>query len=116
MPDRHASFRAAGNAAATPDRGGRVSVLLPLPLAGAYDYRVPPDLALAPGDFVAVPLGRRELFGVVWGPGLGDVAAEKLKPVTECLPAPPLTEELRRLVDWVAAYTLAPPGAVLRMA
>ena len=27
-----------------------------------------------------------------------------------------MTESLRRFVDWVAAYTLAPPGAVLRMA
>lgn len=36
----------------------RISVLLPLPLAGAYDYRVDGDLALQTGDFVAVPLGK----------------------------------------------------------
>ena len=27
-----------------------------------------------------------------------------------------MTASLRRFVDWVAAYTLSPPGAVLRMA
>jgi primosomal protein N' (replication factor Y) len=115
MPDRHASSRA-GDAAATPPRDERVSVLLPLPLAGAYDYLAPRDLALGLGDFVVVPLGSREVIGVVWGEAAGDVAAEKLKPVAERLDAPPLREELRRLVDWVASYTLAPPGAVLRMA
>jgi primosomal protein N' (replication factor Y) len=112
MPDRHASSAAEVAGAS----GERVRVLLPLPLDGAYDYLVPRELALAPGDFVSVPLGRRHLPGVVWGPATGEVAAEKLKPVAERLPVPPLTEELRRLVDWVAAYTLAPPGAVLRMA
>jgi len=44
----------------------RVRVLLPLPLVGAYDYRVPEELALAPGDFVRVPLGKRSEIGVVW--------------------------------------------------
>ena len=40
--------------------GTLVAVLLPLPLGGAYDYRVPEGLTLADGDFVSVPLGRRE--------------------------------------------------------
>ena len=35
----------------------RVRVLLPLPLPGAFDYRRPPGLRLAPGDPVLVPLG-----------------------------------------------------------
>src|SRR5579862_4143690 len=94
----------------------RVSVLLPLPLAGAYDYRVPPELNVARGDFVAVPLGNRKLAGVLWGAATGEVEAKKLKFVAARLDAPALTEELRRLIDWVANYTLSPPGAVLRMA
>ncbi len=48
---------------------GRVSVLIPLALFTAYDYAVPDGLDLAPGDFVAVPLGRRTVMGVVWGEG-----------------------------------------------
>ena len=44
----------------------RVKVLLPLPLEDAYDYAVPEDLSLTPGDFVKVPLGPRQAIGVVW--------------------------------------------------
>jgi primosomal protein N' (replication factor Y) (superfamily II helicase) len=95
--------------------GSRIAVLLPLPLAGAYDYRVGGE-SLAAGDFVAVPLGGREVVGVVWGPGSGTVAEAKLRPVRRRLAARPLPEEARRFVDWVAAYTLSPPGAVLKMA
>ncbi|MFQ5972050.1 MAG: primosomal protein N' [Alphaproteobacteria bacterium] len=95
---------------------GEISVLLPLPLSGAYDYRVDGDLSLRPGDFVVVPLGPRLVYGVVWGPPKGDVDPEKLKPIAERLDAPPMPEVLRRFVDWVAAYTLAAPGSVLRMA
>ncbi|MBI4183752.1 MAG: primosomal protein N' [Proteobacteria bacterium] len=93
-----------------------VGVLLPLPLKSAYDYRVPEGLAVGPGAFVRVPLGAREAIGVVWGEARGGVAAERLKDVRAVLAAPAMPEATRRLVDWVADYTLAPAGAVLRMA
>jgi primosomal protein N' (replication factor Y) len=93
-----------------------VRVLLPLPLSDAYDYSVPDGLDVAPGQFVVVPLGKRETLGVVWGEGTGEVAAAKLRDVIGVLPALPMADPLRRFVDWVSAYTLAPPGAVLRMA
>jgi primosomal protein N' (replication factor Y) len=93
-----------------------VSVLLPLPLADSYDYRVPADMALAPGDFVRVPLGRRVVAGVVWGPARGDVDPGKLRDIEAVLPAPSMSAAMRRFIAWVSAYTLTPPGAVLRMA
>ena len=92
--------------------------MLPLPLdAGTYDYRLPAGLDAGPGHFVVVPLGGREAIGVVWD-GDPDPAlpAHKLKDVLSVLDAPPMGESLRRFVEWVAAYTLSPPGAVLRMA
>ena len=93
-----------------------VSVLLPLPLAGPYTYLVPDGMELSPGDFVAVPLGPRELRGVVWFEEAGSkVEAAKLKPVAARFDAPPLSREVMKFVDWVAAYTLSAPGAVLRM-
>lgn len=91
-------------------------VLLPLPLADAYDYSVPEGKAFEPGAFVVVPLGKREIVGVVWGEGTGDVATHKLRDIAGQLPALPMADAMRRFVDWVATYTLAPPGAVLRMA
>jgi len=93
-----------------------ISVLLPLPVAGPYDYKVPRDMILQPGDFVHAPLGSREMTGVVWGPATGDVDEKKLRPITDRIDTIPLPEESRRFIDWVAAYTLSAPGAVLRMA
>ena len=92
-------------------------MLLPLPLAGALDYRMP-DGATAPepGRFVQVSLGPRRLIGVIWGRADDDIAEERMRPIIEVLPTPPLPGELRRFIDRVAAYTLAPPGMVLRMA
>ncbi len=96
----------------------RVRVLLPLPLAGTYDYAIPPLLAARPGSFVVAPLGGRRVAGVVWD-GEGDaerVGDNRLREIVEVLDVPPMTQALRRFVDWVADYTLSPPGAVLRMA
>ena len=93
-----------------------ISVLLPTPVVGPYDYLVPEGLDLAPGDYVHVPLGKRDMIGVVWGPATGDVDAAKLRPVDGALDAPPMPDQIRSFVDWVASYTLSTPGAVLRMA
>ena len=93
-------------------------VMLPLPLSGPLDYLMPAAAtALEPGSFVRVTLGPRRVSGVVWdgNPDTG-LALEQLKVVGEILPTPPLRPELRRFVERVADYTLAPPGAVLRMA
>ena len=73
-------------------------------------------MALQPGDFVTVPLGTRRVEGVVWGPGEGGVEEKKLKDIITVLDAPPLSEELRALIDWTAVYTLSRLGSVLRMA
>ena len=97
------------------DADDTVAVLLPLPVAGPYDYKVPAGLALQPGDFVHAPLGSREMTGVVWGPAAGDVDETKLRPVAARVDTRPLPEDSRRFIDWVAAYTLSAPGAVLRM-
>ncbi|MGA8552322.1 MAG: primosomal protein N', partial [Stellaceae bacterium] len=125
MPDRLASSAAAvsvgclGEEAAPADALPRLRVLLPLPLPlpAALDYRVPAEMTSPePGSFVRVPLGGRNLVGVVWGGAGGDVAADRLRPIAEILPARRLAPDLRRFIERVAAYTMAPPGAVLRMA
>src|SRR5690348_17134027 len=100
---------------AKPDGAGRHAVLLPYPFPGPFDYRAPAGLEAGPGDYVAAPLGTREVLGVVWGAGTGDVAESKLKPISERFDVPPMPEAHRRFIDWVAAYTLSPPGTVLRM-
>jgi primosomal protein N' (replication factor Y) len=93
-----------------------VDVLVPVAVDSPYSYRIPADLALAPGDLVAVPLGNRRVTAAVWSSQNEPPERTKLKPVSAKLDVPPLAQELMRLVDWVADYTLAPRGMVLRMA
>lgn len=100
----------------------RVRVLLPLPLAEPYDYRVPAGMAAAPGSYVEVPLGPRRLFGIVWDePAAAEASAErvaetKLRPLLRVFDLPPMPAATRRFIEWVAAYTMSPVGAVMRMA
>ncbi len=94
----------------------RIRVLLPLPLPELLDYLAPAITQLEPGTFVRVPLGQRSVAGVVWGGAGDELPVERLKPILEILPAPVMRQELRRFIDRVSAYTMAPPGSVLRMA
>lgn len=116
-----------GNLTASACSTTRISVLLPMPFAGPFDYRAPADMDLQPGDIVVAPLGKRQETGVVWDTrsslpaDLAPPATEKkvdaarLRPVVCRLDLPPLSAELRQFIDWVAAYTLTPPGMVLAM-
>jgi primosomal protein N' (replication factor Y) len=99
--------------------------MLPYPFPGPFDYRVPAELTVQPGDVVLVPLNRREEVGVVWdgvpdgaGNGAGDhgVPERKLRSLIALLDTPPMRRDVRRLVDWIASYTLSPPGVVMAMA
>jgi primosomal protein N' (replication factor Y) len=89
-------------------------VLIPVAVDQTYSYALPPGLQLLPGDFVEVPLGARKAFGVVWALSAG--AGGNLKKIERRLDFPPLPAKLRGFLDWVASWTLAPRGMVLRMA
>jgi primosomal protein N' (replication factor Y) len=106
--------------AEVPRKLRRVSVMLPYPFAGPFDYRAPEEASPLPGDIVLVPLNSREEVGVVWdGPTAVDdkpVPEHRLRAIIAIIDTPPMREDLRRLIDWIAAYTLSPPGEVLRMA
>ncbi len=49
------------------------------------------------------------------GTKVDEVNPKKLKNVDLKFDCPPLSGELMQFVDWVAGYTLSPPGMVLRM-
>ncbi|WP_282605056.1 primosomal protein N' [Pelagibius sp. Alg239-R121] len=133
MPDRHASSArpsSKGQNGVLPgmqEPSASVAVLLPLPLSHPYDYKVPAGMDVQPGDIVLVPLGKREVTGVVWDPPAVEAEAhstdekpemvqERLRPILRRCAVPPMTPILRRFVEWIADYTMAPQGAVLRMA
>jgi primosomal protein N' (replication factor Y) len=94
-----------------------VDVLVPVALNQTYSYRVPRGMELKAGDVVGVPLGPREVLAVVWAENANPDPRlhNRLKDVSEKLDVPPLKQELRSLVDWVANYTLSARGMVLRM-
>ena len=67
-----------------------VSVLLPGGVPGPFDYAIG-GLDLKRGDIVGVPLGRREVVAVVWGPGTGEVGHNRLKAVSQAFDVPDVT-------------------------
>ncbi len=90
-------------------------VLVPMPADAPYTYAVPEGMAVEPGSIVRVPLGPRMVAGIVWDGEEGSVDAKKLRPIDHVFDCPPVPTDMRRFVDWIAAYTLSPPGMVARM-
>ena len=100
-----------------------IPVLLQTPvhsqLAGTLSYRS--EQALAPGSLVRVPLGKRELLGIVWdAPDPADlltardsIAPEKLKSIAAALDGiAPLSAAWRQLVSFTANYYQRSAGEV----
>ncbi|WP_127144292.1 primosomal protein N' [Pelagibacterium montanilacus] len=94
--------------------GPVVSVMVAVAVDGPYSYRVPEGMEVTAGSIVVVPLGPRPTLGVVWGAPRDSFAHNRLKDIAQAFDLPPLSEELRATIDWVARYTLAQPGMVLR--
>jgi len=94
--------------------GEVVAVMVAVALEGPFSYRVPAGMHLSRGCVVMVPLGPRQTLGVVWGTPRDMVAHNRLRDIAERFDVPALSEELLEMVDWVARYTLAVHGMVLR--
>lgn len=96
----------------------RLPVVIPIALDQTYDYLVPRNATVEPGSFVLVPFGPQHRIGVVWDRATDserEVPASKLKPVMEVLDVPALPTVSLRFAEWIARYTLAPLGMVVRM-
>lgn len=82
------------------------------------DYKVPDGMDVVPGAVVKAPLGPRQITGIVWEADrlvTDEVPAAKLRPLLEILPVAPLSEPLRRLIEWTADYYCARMSSVARM-
>ncbi|HWC62010.1 MAG TPA: primosomal protein N', partial [Rhizomicrobium sp.] len=91
-------------------------VLLPLPLTGPYDYKLPRGVNAVRGSVVSAPIGNRETLAAVWGKAEGTVGDNRLKVAEPLEGEPRLPPGLCDFIDWVADYTLNPPGTILAMA
>ena len=88
----------------------RLAVIVPTPahsaLAGPLSYRS--ELALAPGTLVRVPLGRREVLGVVWetqGDNEPPASVVEEKTIASAMEElRPLSDAWRQLVTFCATY------------
>ena len=97
----------------------RVRLLVLNAALGPLDYRLPEGISAPAGSVVIAPLGPRKVTGIVWDAGRlpgEEIAFERLRPIAEVLPVPPLPAPLRRLIEWTADYYCAPLAAVARMA
>ncbi|MEO5493409.1 MAG: primosomal protein N' [Sphingomonas sp.] len=98
----------------------RARVLVMNSALGPLDYRVPHGMHVEPGSLVVAPLGPRQLLGVVWEPERmksdAEVGDNRLRNLMGVLPVPPLTDAMRRLIEWTSDYYLAAPASVARMA
>ncbi|MEM9085442.1 MAG: primosomal protein N' [Pseudomonadota bacterium] len=96
----------------------RVRLLVLNAALGPLDYTVPETMRVESGSVVIAPLGPRKVTGIVWDEGRlpgAEVPAQKLRPILEAVPVPPLSAPLRRLIEWTADYYCAALASVARM-
>ncbi|WP_144751480.1 primosomal protein N' [Bartonella saheliensis] len=101
-----------------------VAVLVPLPVAHAYSYEVPPSMACEVGSFVRVPVMGRQVCGVVVDVGeqitkdgqvSASVVGKKLRSLLHVFDCPPLKGEMITFLRFVSRYTMTPLGLVARL-
>ncbi|MCA0044013.1 primosomal protein N' [Celeribacter litoreus] len=95
--------------------GTLVAVLTCEPLDRTLDYKAP-EGGVFRGAFVEVPLGPRKVLGCVWGAGIGGFDLSKARSISSVLDLAPMRDEMHLFLEKVAAYTLTPMPAMLRLA
>ncbi len=110
---KHAALRPAGDLLLQPSP--RAGVLLPLPLSGAYDYKLPKGTNAVRGLLVSGAFGSARSSGRGLGRGGGRGRRQPAERGRAAGGAPSLPQKLCDFVDWVAQYTLSPPGMILAM-
>ncbi len=96
----------------------RIRLLVLNAALGPLDYRVPEGVHVEPGSVVVAPLGPRTVTGIVWDEGRlpgAEIDASKLRSIREVVDVPPLSQPLRRLIEWTADYYCAALASVARM-
>ncbi|MXN17252.1 primosomal protein N' [Pseudooceanicola sp. GBMRC 2024] len=95
--------------------GTLVAVQTAQPIDTTLDYRAPEGGCYL-GAYVQVPLGPRQVLGVVWGPGIGGFDLKKARSIVKAFDVPPMREEMRIFLKKAGDYTLTPMHAMLRLA
>jgi primosomal protein N' (replication factor Y) len=97
----------------------RIRLLVMNAALPVLDYRAPHGVDVQPGSVVVAPLGPRQVLGIVWEEDrlpAETVGDNRLRPILQVLPVPPLPAPLRRLIEWTSDYYCASMAQVARMA
>ena len=92
-----------------------LAIAVAAPVGGIYDYLAGPAVGAVRGTIVMVRFGGRHLPGIVMAAAIGDVPLAKLRAVESLVTLPPLSDALVQFIERVAAWTMAPLGAVVKM-
>jgi primosomal protein N' (replication factor Y) len=92
-------------------------ILLPLPFNEGFSYFAPDGLLPKIGDVVKVPFRSKELSGVVIdkSENLNNINEKKIKTIISKREDLTLSPKLLELINWVAAYNMAPKGLILKL-
>ncbi len=89
-------------------------IALNRPLRRLFDYIVPDNLQLVPGQRVQIPFGRQQATGLVVQTGVEPPTGINLKQVTDVIEDwPALPPETFRLLSWASDYYQHPLGECL---
>ncbi|WP_371395564.1 primosomal protein N' [Fretibacter rubidus] len=89
-------------------------ILFPVNVPEAFDYAVPPEMSVAPGQFVFAPIGKQMKLGVVTA--LKTHAGDRvLKDIAQVKQTKALSASMLKFISWTADYNCVSPGLVLRM-
>ena len=92
----------------------RIAVVTTEPFARFLDY-LAPEGGCKIGSFLILPLGKRKVIGVVWGPGDGQYDHSKLRNAISVIDAPPMSFSMRKFLEAVSDYTITPLNLILRL-
>ena len=89
-------------------------IALNRPLRRLFDYIIPEDLELTPGQRVRIPFGRQQATGLVVEVGVEPPPGIKLKPLSSAIEDwPALPQETFKLLSWASDYYQHPLGECL---
>jgi primosomal protein N' (replication factor Y) len=89
-------------------------IALNRPLRRLFDYYIPDDLRLVPGQRVRIPFGRQQAIGLVVETGVEPPSGIQLKSILSVYETwPVLPNETFRLLSWASDYYQHPRGECL---
>ena len=91
-----------------------IAVVTTEPFSLFLDY-LAPEGGCKVGSFLILPLGKRNVLGVVWGPGGGNYERSKLRSAASVINVPPMSYTMRRFLEVVSDYTITPLNLILRL-